>query len=365
MKRCITTLIIFGIFIMNSTVYAQEDHKYKINGYYGIKSYAQFQKLRENNDLSIFDSMTFAWSKMSYDDELDEIYIDMKDKKSGFYLPEGYEEPLYYFKNMNITTQLNIYADKDYDEIFDQKEKIINQIISALEDKKFDGVVIDFELLPIDHKEIFIDFLKGLKVELDKNEKTLVVATSPLDSYDFKEIGQVSDSIILMLHDYDSKVLEKVDHEFVVVNPLTPIESINKDIVKIKQQMDGDLSKFLFQINFAIGQWQVKDGVLINKKAYTPAYESLKKRIEIENKKLNMFSFYDENFKNPYLYYLDHGTYNTIWYEDSRSIKAKIDILKENGFEGLSIWRLGNIPDGEQFYLNVWEEIKSELKVSR
>jgi spore germination protein YaaH len=67
--------------------------------------------------------------------------------------------------------------------------------------------------------------------------------------------------------------------------------------------------------------------------------------------------------KNPYVIFNDEsGNRNIVWYENQRSIAEKIQLAKMFGIRGLSLWRLGNIPDyGEasdaQFQLNIWEEV--------
>jgi spore germination protein YaaH len=73
---------------------------------------------------------------------------------------------------------------------------------------------------------------------------------------------------------------------------------------------------------------------------------------------------YSEKLKNPWLTYYNSadGTNNIIWYEDSRSINAKIELARLFGVNGISVWRLGTIPDfespeGKGNYLNVWQSI--------
>jgi len=73
---------------------------------------------------------------------------------------------------------------------------------------------------------------------------------------------------------------------------------------------------------------------------------------------------YSERLQNPYASFYDStdDTLNVIWYEDSRSIQAKIDLAKMFGIHGVSLWRLGTIPDynetyDKEIYLDVWESI--------
>jgi len=76
---------------------------------------------------------------------------------------------------------------------------------------------------------------------------------------------------------------------------------------------------------------------------------------------------YSERLQNPYASFYDSSddTQNVIWYEDSRSIQAKVDLAKMFGIHGISLWRLGNIPnfnenENKEIYMDVWRHILRE-----
>ena len=76
---------------------------------------------------------------------------------------------------------------------------------------------------------------------------------------------------------------------------------------------------------------------------------------------------YSERLQNPYASFYDSSddTQNVIWYEDSRSVTDRIKLAKMFGIGGISLWRLGTIPDyentvNENLYLDVWQRILNE-----
>lgn len=78
---------------------------------------------------------------------------------------------------------------------------------------------------------------------------------------------------------------------------------------------------------------------------------------------------YSDRYQNPYATFFDANdeTQNVIWYEDSRSIRAKVDVAKMFGIQGVSLWRLGNIPDfqendNKEIYLDVWGHILENIR---
>ena len=69
--------------------------------------------------------------------------------------------------------------------------------------------------------------------------------------------------------------------------------------------------------------------------------------------------YYNEASQSPYLYYYDDsdGTTNVVWYENSDSIQAKCDLARYFGIGGVSLWRLGLVPNYSDQHLDVWQTI--------
>jgi spore germination protein YaaH len=123
------------------------------------------------------------------------------------------------------------------------------------------------------------------------------------------------------------------------------------------------------QISFDTVQWKKSEGKIVNQSAFRPSYSQLKERM-LKNEPGSKLSVkYSEKLQNPWVTYYNEsdGTDNIIWYEDSRSVQAKLTLAKMFGIKGISLWRLGNIPDYEntaanETNLNVWQMIKANLK---
>ena len=46
-----------------------------------------------------------------------------------------------------------------------------------------------------------------------------------------------------------------------------------------------------------------------------------------------------------------------VWYENSDSIQAKCDLARYFGIGGVSLWRLGLVPNYSDQHLDVWQTI--------
>lgn len=345
-----------------------------LNGFYAIKSNAQL------GDIKFFDSIAYGWSRLDYNKETGGIELADQVVSGGqpFYIPENYQAATAEADNNNVKKYFMIFGtNEDKIDINGQKTGIVSCLLSddaavqgliqELLDKSnglegggtgavFDGVVIDFEALRNNGNDSanLVKFLKQLKEQLDINQKQLLVCVNPkreegqlyYDGYDYKEIGQIADYVILMAHDYDPKSLSPQEAvSFKGETPLAPIKDIYYALRYATDPQNGvPREKLLLQINFGAAQWQFKDGKLLNSRPYVPDYSKIVTRMQ-DTSTQNMKIAYSDTYQAPYITYESEGIKNIIWYEDARSIDAKARLAKMFGINGISVWRLGQVPD--------------------
>ncbi len=372
-----------------------------LNAFYAISSSSQQDKITE------LSSVGFGWCKLSFDPDRKQVVVNTSNKALGYndyYLPEGFTQRLATAEEAGVTSLLMVNASQD-SKMTDpatgskigipeyvltnaqQFSSTISEIIASVnelsrdeEKGSFDGVVIDFEGLKGDSmKTAFNEFLKNLKAELDKNGKKLYVAVQPLiskkyssscfDGYDYRTIGTYADKVILMAHDYDAKKLSAADMaKGFNITPLTPIEYIYYALEKITDPKTGvqDKSKIMLQISFDWTVWQRQNGRTVNS---VPQSFNLQNFIDLLNTNKKITYLYAKDYENPYIKYTDTktGYENTVWYENSESVMRKVDLAKLFGIQGVSLWRLGTIPDyrpdiGKDFDMDVWQSILGEME---
>lgn len=100
------------------------------------------------------------------------------------------------------------------------------------------------------------------------------------------------------------------------------------------------------------------------------SYQQIMDRFINLDKMDNVLRHYSINLENPWLSYYNSkdDVYNKVWYEDSQSVQAKINLAKMFGIHGISLWRLGNIPSfndakGKSSFLDVWQQIQKNVKI--
>ena len=51
---------------------------------------------------------------------------------------------------------------------------------------------------------------------------------------------------------------------------------------------------------------------------------------------------WNQGFKTPYFHYRDdEGNRHQVWFENHKSLKFKMDLVKKYNLGGISIWKLG------------------------
>ncbi len=362
----------------------------ELHGFYAIKSVNQSEMIKS------LDSIGFGWSRLEYDTSKDQVVLNTtKNNDNEYGIPEGFSEPLTIANKNNVTTQIMVTTqntlvfdnDKETEISLNEyiltnnevRKKVINEIVAQVNTTtvdditmSFDGVVIDFENMKGEVlKQAFNVFLKELKQELKKEDKQLYVAVHPkrksgqayYDGYDYKTIGDIADRVILMAHDYYARQLTDSEmNSGYTLTPLTPIDEIYYALKYITDKASGveDLSKISLQISFDSVQWKLKEGKVINKYPYNPSYEAIIQRFIGDEATIDFSNLNG----SPYVSFFDDKdqTQNILWYENEDSISDKINLAKMFGVKGISLWRLGNIPDYEDIdsknlKLNVWKTI--------
>ena len=346
-----------------------------VHGFYAFSSYSQ------KDMASKMDTVSFGWSRMEYSDEDGVVVNTTTQNDNEWNVPEGYTDIVEYLKDNNVETNLNVYMSAsesdDAETILSSAENrtaAVNAIIEELTvDYKqlgynpYSGVTIDFEnLRGSEMRQNFTAFLTELNEELDSIGKSLYVAVQPpmrsgayFDGYDFKAIGDVCDKIIVMAYDYYAKTITSdVMESGFTTTPVTPFDEVYYALKVITDENTGvaDKSKVVLGLSMSNVGWTVVDGVIVNSTGKTYTYEEIADMINngAEVK-------YSDKYKNPYIVYDDGEEKQIIWYEDETSVKDKIKLAEMFGIDGISVWRIGLIPE-EGGNLDIWSGITSLTK---
>ena len=344
-----------------------------VHGFYAFSSYSQKEMA------SKMDAVSFGWSRMEYSDDEGVVVNTTAANYNEWSVPEGYTDIVEYLNDNSVNTNLNIYmsaSESDDAEIIlgseENREEAVDVIIEELTVdynqlgyNPYDGVTIDFENLRGNMRDNFTEFLRKLNQELDLIGKNLYVTVQPnmknstyFDGYDFKAIGEIADKVILMAYDYNAKSIPQdvMDSGF-TTTPVTPFDEVYYALKTITDDITGvaDKNKVVLGISMSNIGWTVVDGQITNSRGNTYSYSEIADMID-DGAEVK----YSDKYKNPYLIYDSDDGKEIVWYENSRSIADKVKLAEMLGVSGISVWRLGLIPQ-ESGELDIWDGI-IELK---
>ncbi len=344
-----------------------------VHGFYAFSSYSQKEMA------SKMDAVSFGWSRMEYSDDEGVVVNTTAANDNEWSVPEGYTDIVEYLNDNSVNTNLNIYmsaSESDDAEIIlgseENREEAVDVIIEELTVdynqlgyNPYDGVTIDFENLRGNMRDNFTEFLRELNQELDLIGKNLYVTVQPnmknstyFDGYDFKAIGEIADKVILMAYDYNAKSIPQdvMDSGF-TTTPVTPFDEVYYALKTITDDITGvaDKNKVVLGISMSNIGWTVVNGQITNSRGNTYSYSEIADMID-DGAEVK----YSDKYKNPYLIYDSDDGKEIVWYENSRSIADKVKLAEMLGVRGISVWRLGLIPQ-ESGELDIWNGIM-ELK---
>lgn len=353
-----------GLFLNND--------RFKINSYYAISSYEQFTSFKNNGRFQTHDMISFGWARLGAEDDSLKLY-SKSSATNSFYIPRGHEDLIDSIKNYNLKKYFSIYAEDNYEAIFGDIAKTSDMIVTSLSDlklTKLDGVTLDFEKMPSEYYSKYTELINMTSEKLKASGFKLAIASSPRDGFDYVDFTDSIEFIIFMAHDYDPKIstntLTKND---VILGPLAPASRVESDVSSLLKKVGiNNSDKIILQINSASSQWQVQNGVILNKYSYKPTYAMILQRIDKELAKgrdLNDIIRIDADSKSPYIYYEDEDIKNFIWIESEKSVDQKANIALRYSLGGISLWRLGNIPSDNNHGIDIEKSIDNLAKKTK
>ncbi|MCA0753624.1 S-layer homology domain-containing protein [Paenibacillus sp. N4] len=207
----------------------------------------------------------------------------------------------------------------------------------------FDGVTIDFEgLIPDSYREPFIELLRTVKFALG-DDIALSVAVPPsnyYDGFDYEQIGGLADRVILMAYDFTHAASGL---------PSAPLTLVGDSVRDILEHVPAD--KLMLGISKQANQWTTKpDGTVDFFRS--PAIAAVESRIADPGTKSDM----------PLPFFLNRLTFtdnrgsHLLWYEDAKSIEAKLRLARDLGLRGAALWQINQLTDTDWTMISSFNE---------
>ncbi|SJZ90898.1 glycoside hydrolase family 18 protein [Garciella nitratireducens] len=236
------------------------------------------------------------------------------------------------FKDGNFDTGLahTVLSDEGMQDI------LIKNLLEVLERKNYYGLNIDFERVASEDRERYNEFLKKVVGKLKPKEYPVSTALAPKPyeieqgewhgAHDYQAHGEIVDFVVIMTYEYGW-----AGGQPMAVSPLNEVRSVldyaTSVIPSEKIMMGIPLYGYDWTLPYTPeGDWAA---------AISPQYA-----LQLATKYGAVIE-YDYVMQSPYFYYWDNGVQHEVWFEDARSIQAKLYLVDEYGLKGVSYWVLG------------------------
>ncbi|MFZ5966721.1 MAG: LysM peptidoglycan-binding domain-containing protein [Bacillota bacterium] len=236
------------------------------------------------------------------------------------------------------------------------QETLISNVITTLQNKNYHGLDIDFEYIYPEDREKYNDFLRKVSSRLHALGYTVTTALAPktsaeqqgilYEAHDYPVHGALVDHVILMTYEWGY-----------TYSPPMAVAPIN------------EIRKVLNYAVSAIPRAKILMGIPNYGYNWTLPYERGTRATAISNTGAVNLALregaaiqYDQKSQAPYFnYYDDAKKQHEVWFEDARSIQAKLNLMEEYNLGGVSYWTIARYFPQNWLVLNALYDVEKVL----
>lgn len=220
------------------------------------------------------------------------------------------------------------------------QEVLLDSILITMEQKGYIGLDIDFEFIPATDKDAFISFVEyatsrlhayGYRVNVDLAPKVSSTQAGLLyEAHDYAALGAIADTVLLMTYEWGY-----------TYGPPMAVAPLNQ----VKRVLDYAITEIpADKIYMGIPNYGY-DWALPFERGVTQA-------VTIGNEEaIELASYYNTEIQfdtlaaSPFFYYSSEAADtmlapHVVWFEDLRSIQAKLETALSYQFKGIGYWNL-------------------------
>ena len=219
----------------------------------------------------------------------------------------------------------------------EKQEKVLKQVMAIIKQKGYGGLDVDFENVPRDAREGLNAFLAKAQAALHAEKLLLSSAVPPLtrdnqtgllfEGFDFTAQGTYNDYVTLMTYEWG--------HQGGPPRAVAPLNEVRRAVEYAVSRMPKE--KVLMGVPNYGYDWKIP---------YQPGTRATTISnvggVNIAQREGAAISF-DVTAQTPWFRYEADGQRHEVWFEDARSINAKLGLAAEMGIAGVSYWSVNTM----------------------
>jgi spore germination protein len=217
------------------------------------------------------------------------------------------------------------------------QETLINNIFAVMEEKNYFGVDIDLEYIYPKDRQSFIDFIARMVAALRPLGYVVTIALAPktsanqrgllYESHAYKEIGALVDHVLLMTYEYGYMYGPAM-----AVAPVNEVKKVLNYAVSVipSEKILLGMPNYGYDWTLPFVQGTAAD-LITNSEAVDIA--------ALAGASIS----YNETAQAPYFNYYDNaGRQHEVWFDDARSLHARLQLIAEYELGGAGYWTVQN-----------------------
>lgn len=216
------------------------------------------------------------------------------------------------------------------------QEQLIENLLQMVRAKGFFGVDFDFEFVYAENRDAYTDLVRRARERLNEAGYLVTVALAPKTSadqpgllyqgHDYGGMGQAANFSLLMTYEWG--------YTYGPPRAVAPLDQVRLVIEYGLTEIPAD--QILMGIPNYGYDWKLPF-VKGESRAEKISSEEAIARAERYGAEIQ----FDETAQSPYFYYTDEsGIRHAVWFEDARSLRAKLGLVSEYGLAGISYWNI-------------------------
>ena len=209
-------------------------------------------------------------------------------------------------------------------------QKAAGDIAGMVIKNNYDGVNIDFEMIPPQYSEQLAELVRLVSQELRPFNKIVAVSVFPKVDFperlhgvhDYEKLVNYTDYVCLMAYDRHSTRTEP--------GPVAPLTWVEDNILHALKTVPPE--KLILGVAAYGYDWS-GDG----NGAEPLGLNQVLQRSE----QYKVKHFWDKASQSPYYFYQHNGIRHEVWFESKYSVVRKTNLVEKYNLAGLAFWRLG------------------------
>lgn len=236
------------------------------------------------------------------------------------------------------------------------QSNLISQLLETIARKGYQGLDVDFEYLSGSDAEAYAQFISRLREALAPQNLPVIVALAPkisatqpgrlYEGHNYALLSQAADFVLLMTYEWG--------YAYSPPMAVAPIRNVRRVVEYALTEMPPE------KIYLGIPNYGY-DWPLPYRQGNRATSISNQYAVELAARYRTAIRF-DENAQAPWFRYTDGmGREHEVWFEDARSIRAKLALTQEYGLRGVGYWNLMRPFPQNWLVLNALYNIRDEI----